>query len=78
MLNSEGRGKEGRPGCRVLNGDFPAICGEVENPKSEARNPKQYPMFQIQMTKTLTAPRFCFGHWSICILSLFRISDFDI
>jgi hypothetical protein len=24
-----------------------------ENPKSEARNPKQYPMIQIQMTKTV-------------------------
>jgi hypothetical protein len=29
-----------------------ATCGEGENPKSEARNPKQYPMIQIQMTKT--------------------------
>jgi hypothetical protein len=26
--------------------------GKPENPKSEARNPKQYPMIQIQMTKT--------------------------
>jgi hypothetical protein len=28
------------------------MCGEVKNPKSEARNPKQYPMTKIQMTKT--------------------------
>jgi len=28
--------------------------GEVENPKFEARNPKQYPMIKIQMTN-LTA-----------------------
>jgi hypothetical protein len=27
---------------------------EVENPKSEARSAKQYPMPQIQMTKTLS------------------------
>jgi hypothetical protein len=31
------------------------ILGEDENPKSEARNPKQYPMIQIQMTKTAGA-----------------------
>ena len=23
-------------------------------------------------------PRFCFGLWSICIMILFRITDFDI
>ena len=66
---------------------------EVANPKSEALNPKQYPMIQIQMIKTME-PCFCFGRWSICILILFRnrgptrsvrspseartISDFDI
>jgi hypothetical protein len=33
--------------------NFSAGGGEVENPKSEARNPKQYPMIQIQMTKTV-------------------------
>jgi len=27
--------------------------GLIENPKSEARNTKQYPMIQIQMTKTI-------------------------
>jgi hypothetical protein len=26
---------------------------EFESPKSEARNSKQYPMIQIQMTKTV-------------------------
>ena len=29
------------------------MCGEVENPKFEARNPKQRPMIKIQMTKTV-------------------------
>jgi hypothetical protein len=45
---------------------FSALCGEVENPKSQALNPKwfdqlttlshiegQSPMIQIQMTKTV-------------------------
>jgi hypothetical protein len=27
-------------------------CGGVKNPKSEARNSKQFPMIEIQMTKT--------------------------
>jgi hypothetical protein len=40
----------------ILERDFSAICGELEKPKSEARNPKQYPMIQIQMTKNM-APR---------------------
>jgi hypothetical protein len=39
-------------GFGVLCCDFSATGGEVENPKSEARNPKQYPMTKIQMTKT--------------------------
>ena len=63
---------------RVLGHDFSVICVEVENPKSEARNPKQCPMIQIQMTKTAEAPGFCFEHSNISVLSLFRISDFDI
>ena len=33
---------------------FSAIWGEVENPKSEARNSKQYQMIQIQMTKIMS------------------------
>jgi hypothetical protein len=37
----------------VLARNSSAICGEIENPKFEARNPKQYPMVQIQMTKTV-------------------------
>jgi hypothetical protein len=41
---------------RVLDPGFTTICGEVENPKPEARNPKQYRMIQIQMTKTM-APK---------------------
>jgi hypothetical protein len=36
--------------------------GKLENPKSEARNPKQYPMIQIQMTKTLSQ---WFSVWKI-------------
>ena len=38
-------------GLSVLRFEFSADCGVVVNPKSEARNPKQYPMTQIQMTK---------------------------
>ena len=49
-----------------------------ENPKSEAPNPKQYPMTKIQMMKTVGKLSICFEHLSICILDLFRISDFDI
>jgi hypothetical protein len=37
----------------VLARNSSAICGEIENSKFEARNPKQYPMVQIQMTKTV-------------------------
>jgi hypothetical protein len=37
----------------VLACNSSAICGEIENPKSEARNPKQYLMIQIQMAKTV-------------------------
>jgi hypothetical protein len=44
---------------------FFAKCGEVENHKSEARNSKQYPMTQIQMTKTL-------GRW----VSVLNIEEF--
>jgi hypothetical protein len=29
--------------------------GQVENPKSEARNPKQYPMVKIRAAKTAGA-----------------------
>jgi hypothetical protein len=35
---------------------------KVVNPKSEARNPKQSPMIQIQMTKTV-------GRW-VCVLKI--------
>jgi hypothetical protein len=70
----------GRPDpIRILERDFSAFCGEVENPKFEARNPKQVPMIKIQMTKPdELAPDFCFEHWSISSWNLFRISDFDI
>jgi len=61
-----------------FGGDFSAICGEAENPKSEARNPKQCQMIQIQMTNIMGPDGCCFENWSICILNLFRISDFDI
>jgi hypothetical protein len=45
---------------RALGRNFSAICGEVENPKSEARNPKQNPMIQIRMTKTMPSAEFLF------------------
>ena len=38
---------------KLSDREFCAICLEVANPKSEERNPKQCPMFQIQMTKTV-------------------------
>jgi hypothetical protein len=41
-------------GIRVLGCDFSLICGTVENPKFEARNPKQFQKVQIQMTETLS------------------------
>jgi len=34
-------------------GNFSVMCLEVENPKSEARNPKHYSMTKIKMTKTV-------------------------
>jgi len=49
----------------------------VKSTKYEARNSKQYPMTQMPMTKT-KALSFCFEHWGILILSLFRVSDFEI
>ncbi|MCX5880001.1 MAG: hypothetical protein NTY44_12925, partial [Deltaproteobacteria bacterium] len=55
--DSKGFVKNIRLGC-----NFSANCGEVENPKSEARNPNQYPMTQIQMTKTV-------GRW-VYVLSI--------
>jgi hypothetical protein len=66
--------------------------GKLENPKSEARNPKwfdelttlshvegQYPMIQIQMTKTLSQ---WFSVWKIgafvfSICFEFRASNFE-
>jgi hypothetical protein len=36
----------------ALDFDLYASYEGVENPKSEARNSKQYPMIQIRMTKT--------------------------
>ena len=60
-----------RYGITVIGHDFSVICVEVENPK-------QCPMIQIQMAKTVEAPGFCFKHSNISVLSLFRISDFDI
>jgi len=51
-----------------------------KNPKHEARNSKQYQMTKIQMTKTKnSAPGdslLLFGILNLCILNLFRISDF--
>jgi hypothetical protein len=38
---------------RPLACNFSGPCGEPETPKSEARSSKQYPMAQIQMTKTI-------------------------
>jgi len=46
---------------------------DAENPKSEARNPKQYRMTKIQMVKTTVLNIETLGH-----SDLFRISDFDI
>jgi hypothetical protein len=50
-----------------------ALCGEVEDPKPEARNPKQYPM-----TQNKPPADFRFEHWDIRISDLFRFSNFDI
>jgi hypothetical protein len=36
----------------ILDCDLSAISRGIINPKFEARNPKQTPMLQIQMTKT--------------------------
>ncbi len=45
--------RQERAGSESHSAIYIAGCGEVENPKSEARNPKQFPMTQIQMGKTL-------------------------
>jgi len=37
-----------------------ALCGEVENPKSEARNSKQWSMILIQMAITKVPAEFLF------------------
>ena len=50
---------------RLLSWDFSAVSVEVENPKSEARNSKQSPMIQIQMTKTVG-----------CLVSVLNIEAF--
>jgi len=52
-----------------------SVLSEFKNPKSEARNPKQYqnPNFQNSKQAHTWFILFCFGHWY-----LFRISDFDI
>jgi hypothetical protein len=60
---------------RVQDRDYSAIYGETENPKSEARNPRQYPMTQIQrFQKKAKLGWFCFGHWKIQNSILFRVS----
>jgi hypothetical protein len=46
---------------RLFVCNFYASCGEDKNPKSEARNSKQYSMVQIQMTKTHAAGKPLFG-----------------
>jgi hypothetical protein len=43
----------GRIILSLLACNFAANCGQVENPKSEARNPKQYSIIQVQMSKTV-------------------------
>jgi hypothetical protein len=63
---------------RTFEQNFSGICGAVENPKPEARNPKQYPRPKIRMTKTVEGPLSCFEHSSFLVSSLFRISDFHI
>jgi hypothetical protein len=49
---------------------------KTENPKSEARNPKQNPMIKIQMTKMYAAGKFLFG--TLVFLCFVVVSDFDI
>jgi hypothetical protein len=63
----------------VFAWNFSATCEEVENPKSEARNPKQYPMTQIQMTETKGCWVFVLniGAFVFRICFEFRISTFE-
>jgi len=64
---------------KALDRELSAIYGEAENPKSEARNPKQARITKIQIfQKKGKLGWFCFGHWKIQDSNLFRVSDFDI
>jgi len=49
-----------------------------QNSKSEARNPKQCQMSQIENSKRASLQAVHFRHLEIIILNLFRISKFEL